>query len=67
MVSIMNTNKWYPKRTHRYQNYSLDHIMIFGGYVEVRESLYTRVIICVNNTLNQIDTRTIIPRYEGPS
>ena len=37
----------------------------FGGYVKVRKSLYTRVIIWVNTIPNHIDTRVILPRYES--
>ena len=32
---------------------------MFDGYVEVRESLYTRVIIWVHTILDHIDTRVI--------
>ena len=38
---------------------------IFGGDVKIRESLYTRVIIWLNIILNQIDTKEILPTYEG--
>ena len=31
----------------------------------MRDSLYTRVIFWVNTILNHIDTRAILPRYEG--
>ena len=40
-------------------------ILIFNGYLKVRESLYTQVIIWVNIILNHIDTRLILPIYEG--
>ena len=40
-------------------------IVIFGGYIKVRGSLYTQVLIWVNNILKHIETRVIIPRYEG--
>ena len=39
-------------------------ILIFGGYVKVKESFYTRVIIWVNTILNHIDTTAILSRYE---
>ena len=39
--------------------------MVFGGYLKVRESLNTWVIIWVNTTFSRIDTREIAPRYEG--
>jgi hypothetical protein len=48
------------------ENCSSGHTLIFGGYVKVRESLYTRGVIWVNTILNPIDTRAILPRYEGP-
>ena len=38
-----------------------------GGYVKVRESLYTHVIIWFNTILHHINTRAILPRYEGSS
>ena len=38
--------------------------MVYGGYLKVKNSLYTRVIIWVNTILNYLDTRTILPRYE---
>jgi hypothetical protein len=52
--------------THGYhQNCNTSEMVIFGGYVKVRESLYTRVIICVNTFLNHIDTKAILPQCEG--
>ena len=47
---------------HGHQNCYTNQILIFGGYVKVKESLYTRVIIWVNTILNHIDTSTILPR-----
>ena len=40
-------------------------MVIFGGYVKVRESLYTWEIIWVNTFLNHIDTRGDSPQSEG--
>ena len=34
------------------------------GYIKVRESLYTRVIIWVNIVLNHIETIVILPRHK---
>ena len=65
MVSMINTNNGITEPTLGYQNCSASHILIFGAYVKVRESLYTRVIIWINTTLNHIDARGILPRYEG--
>jgi len=48
-----------------YQNFRSNQILIFGAYVEVRESLYTHVILWVYSILNHMDTRAILPRYEG--
>ena len=45
--------------TYGYQNHNTNQILIFGGYVKVRESLYTRIIIWVNTILNHIDTKLI--------
>jgi hypothetical protein len=50
--------------TCRYQNSNTSQIFIVGGYVKVRESLYTRVIIWVSNILNHIDSRVIFSRCE---
>lgn len=35
------------------------------GMSKVRESLFTQVIILVNTILNHIDTKAILPTYEG--
>ena len=40
-------------------------ILIFGGYVQVRESLDILTIFWVNIILNHIVARVIWPRYEG--
>jgi hypothetical protein len=42
--------------THGYQNYNTSQILMFGGYVKVKESLYTRVNIWVGTILKYIDT-----------
>ena len=42
------------------QNCSTSHILIVGGFVKVRESLYTRVIIWVHTMLNHVDTTVIL-------
>ena len=65
MVSMINTNNGIPEPTLGYQNCNTSQILIFDAYVNVRESLYTRVIIWVNTILNHIDTRGVLPRYEG--
>ena len=59
MVSINNIINGIKEPTHRYQNSNPSQIFIVGGYVKVRESLYTRVIIWVNNMLDHIDSRAI--------
>ena len=44
----------------------LSQILIVGGCVKMRESLYNQIIIWINkDILNHIDTRTFWPRYEG--
>ena len=40
-------------------------MLIFDWYVKVSKSLCSRVRIRVNTALNHVDTRTILPRYEG--
>ena len=51
--------------TRGYQSCDTSQMLILGGYVKVRDSLYTRVIICVNTIVNHIDTRVVLPRYES--
>ena len=58
-----NINIGVKEPIHGYQNCNTTKILIFGGYVKVRESLYIRVTIWVNTILHHI--RTIVPRYEG--
>ena len=43
----------------------MGQILIFGGYLKGRESLYTEVATWVNTIRNQIDIRAIVTRYEG--
>lgn len=40
--------------------------MFCGGYIKMTEALYTQLIIQVDTILNHIDTKTILPKYEGP-
>jgi hypothetical protein len=47
-----------------YQNYNTNQILIFGGYVKVRGSLYSRTITWINIILSHIDIRVTFPRYE---
>ena len=56
MVSIFNINNGIKEPTRGYQNCNISHILIFCGYVMVRESLCTRVIIWVNTMLNHIES-----------
>ena len=62
MVSSININNGIKEPTRGYQNCN---ISLIDGYVKVRESLYTRVINWVITILNHIDTRKIVPTYEG--
>ena len=41
MVSIININNSTKESTHGHQNYNTNEILMFGGYVKVRESMYT--------------------------
>jgi hypothetical protein len=63
MVSIINFNHGIKEPTHGYQNSNTSQILIFREYVKVRESLYTRGFtkIWVDNIMNHIDTRAILP------
>ena len=51
--------------TRMYPNCNINQILIYGGYVKRRASLFIQVIIWVNFILNHIDSRMIIPRYES--
>ena len=46
-----------------YQNCNTNQILIFGGYLKVKESLNTQVIIWANIILKHIDTKRAIPKY----
>ena len=56
MGSMININNGIQKPTYGYQNCNTNQKLICGGYVNVRESLCTRVIIWVNTILDHIDT-----------
>ena len=56
---MINTKNGITEATHGYRNCNTSQILIFSGYVEVRESFYAQVIIWVNTILNHIDTRAI--------
>lgn len=64
-VSIIKINNGIKEPIHGYQICTTSQMSIFGGDVKIRESLYTRVIIWLNIILNQIDTKEILPTYEG--
>ena len=59
MVSIINIKNGIKELTRRYQNCNTSQILLFGGYVKVRESLYTRASIWVTTILSHIDSREI--------
>ena len=59
MVVIININTGKKEPTRGYQNCNTSQILIFGGYLKVRESLYTQVVIWVNTILTMNDTRVI--------
>ena len=63
-VSIININNGIKEPTHEYPNYNTSQILIYGGYVKMRESLYTQVVIWISTILNHFDTRTNMPRYQ---
>ena len=42
MVSVINLISGIKEPTHGYQNWNSSGILIFGGYVKVRETLYTQ-------------------------
>jgi hypothetical protein len=67
MHGVNNQHKyWYHRTIFRCHICNSSQIFIFGGFVQVRESLYTQLVfIWVNFIPNHIDTRVILPRYEG--
>ena len=50
-ISIININYGIKELTRGYQNFNTSQIMVFGGYVKVRESLYM-----VNTSQHHINT-----------
>ena len=68
MVPIININNIVREPTHRHSKSSyrsnIDRYLT-GGYVKLRESLYTRVDIRANDILKHIDTMAIWPMYKG--
>ena len=52
-----NINNSMKEPTCGCQDCNTKQILIFDGYVKVRESLYTQVIIRVNIILSNIDNR----------
>lgn len=50
-----------------YQIYDISQILVFDGYLKVREYLGTCVIIFLKTILNHVDTRAILLRCEGSS
>jgi hypothetical protein len=64
-ISNNQHQQWY-QRTYcirRYQNCNFSQILIFGGYVKVRESLYTQVMLWVNTILDHVGTIVVLPRH----
>ena len=49
MVSIININNGIKEPTPGYQNCNTNQILMFGGYVQMREFLYILVVIWVNH------------------
>ena len=64
MVSISNINNGIKEPTHGYQICNTNHIFILGGYLRLKKSLYTQVIIWISVILNHIDTKVILHRYD---
>ena len=60
MVSIINIFNGIKEPTRGHQDCNPSQILIFGVYVNVRESLYTRVIIRVITILNHVDTMRLL-------
>jgi hypothetical protein len=66
MVSIINIHTGIKEPTSGYQDCNTSQILIFDGYVNAIEFVYTQVIIRITTILNHIDIATTIPRREGP-
>lgn len=60
MASTINIKNSSQEPTHAYQNYNSSQILIFKGYLKVRESLYIQVIIWANTIPSQINTKAIL-------
>ena len=65
MHGYQTSNNGIKESTHGCEYCITSHILIFGGYVKGRESLYFQVVIWVHIILNHIDTRIFLPRYKG--
>ena len=65
MVSTININNGIKEPTRGYRICNTIQILIFGGYLKVTDSLYTRVITRINAIQNHVDTRVDLPWYEG--
>jgi hypothetical protein len=52
MLSIINIHTVVKELTYGYQNCNTNQIHIFDGYVKMRESLNTQVIIRINTILH---------------
>ena len=62
MISIININNGIQESTSEYQNYNTSQILIFDGYVKVREFLDIQTVISINTSLKCIGTRAISSR-----
>ena len=62
MKSIISIHDGIKGSTCGYQNYNTSEMLVFGGYMKVRKSLYTLVIIWVDIILNHIDIKKTLPR-----
>jgi hypothetical protein len=56
---------WYQRTYPKYQNLNTSQMLLFGGYIKIRESLHTQLYIWVNTILNYIDTTVNLPRHEN--
>lgn len=55
-VSILNIPNGFQESTRGYQNCKTGEILMFGGYLKIREPKYTRAFIWGNIFLNHGDT-----------
>ena len=60
----MNKHQEWYQNIYMYAS-KLDHKSKLGGYVKMRNPLYTQIFVWVNTILSHNNIGLILPRYEG--